>query len=242
MADSRHPSLVLADYIDKNKGLSPRDAADALTRWTPGYDKESGLARDQFNRALQGFTQEGFRVAEGEDAARERALGFLTEQFGQTTQSTLTDQDINRMYTQEADAAANDQNESLRMLRSTLGGAGVTGGGTAAGIAARMRSARLGQLTGAKANLRSFKARFDADRQMQQWQQALGLGSLMAQGPSDTGLGVLGELVNVRGTQLGTELGYEGAQEMAKATKEAGKWSAVSGVAGGAIGALGSLF
>lgn len=235
-----HPDAVLRNYLEGTHG-DHYAAARSLTAWRPGFREESQLTRDHLNRSLSGFAQEGFRIRDEEDRRYQQGLSFLQDQFQQTTQPTLTDQDINRMYTAEADAAAQEQDEMMRMLRGGLGGAGNIGGGTAAGIAARLRSARIGQQTKAKGNLRSFKALHDADRASQQWQQAVGLTTLMTQGPSDTGLGVLGEMTGVRLTQLGQELGRESSKEMARATRKAGELAAISGAVGGGLSAFGAF-
>lgn len=181
---------------------------------------------------------EGFRLRDIEDQRYGQTLGFMQDQFRQTNQPSMTQDTINQLYGREADRVNRGAMGDFSNLRTHLGGAGIMGGGLAAGLGAQIELSRLGQISGTRRDLTIAKAQSDANDRVRQWQSALGLGQQMNQSPSLLGLDTLGSAVN---TSLGMYLGdkqVEAARVAGKAQQKAGKSSAAGSVIGGALGMI----
>lgn len=211
---------------------------DNFVPWAMGADLGAGDYQGRTSRALGASMQEGFRLRDEEDNRYRETRGFLENQFAAANQPTISDQMARQMYSREADQIGSGSLRDLSGLRSSLGGAGITGGGLAAGLGAQIELARLGQLTGAKREVAITKAQTDAEDRARQFQRAMGLGEFMNQSPSMIGLDVLGSMSDIR---LGQELGerqVEAASRSARATERAGKTAAAGSVLSGALGAI----
>lgn len=190
--------------------------------------------------SLLGFGEEAFRIRDEEDARQQEALGFLKEQNEESLQPTLTDRDIQDLFAGDTDRANFAGQDNASALRGMLGGAGITGGGGAAAMATKVNLARLGQIATAKRDLRGLRAQLDADTNIRRFQQGLSVAGMMAMGPSDTGLGALGEISGVYLTREANEQGRISAANSAQQMRWAGRDAKEAGYISGGIGLLGS--
>lgn len=83
-----------------------------------------------------------------------------------------------------ADGATNQSLDQFAGLRDYLGGAGITGGGLAAGMYGQLELQRVGQMTEGERDLRIAEADRRARQASDNFLQDLGLGSFLNQSPS----------------------------------------------------------
>ena len=159
-----------------------------------------------------------------ENQINARLRDFMSQQFEAADAPTYTQADLEREYGRASDQASADSQEMMRALREHLGAAGVRGGAAGA-LGAQVELQRLGQLTGARRDLRIFKAQADAQDRIQRYQRAMGYTAATSElGPSPFYADVLGSLFQAKLGQAGIERGYQAAKESAKAAKKSSKF------------------
>lgn len=200
---------------------------------------------DYYGRMLDGpsgYLPETQRLARGEDAAQQRTVGFLTDTFNERGGGYLEDRDINRMYAGAADEASKSRMAAYRSLRQGMGARGISGGGYATGLGARIEMERMSNLATQMRGLKQFQATFNAEQGQRRMQGAGMIGNAMMQGPSDAYAQGLTNVLGLQVTREGLERQERMGQVAADATKEAGKKQFLGNLAGGVIGAIGSAF
>lgn len=186
------------------------------------------------------YMREVQRLTAGEDAARQQAIGLMTGVFNERGGGYLEDRDIQRMYASASDQAARARMTAYRGLRSGLGQRGITGGGYASGLGARVEMERLGQLANQQRSLKQFQTTFNAEQGGRRMQGAQALGGLIAQGPSDTFAQGLGNVMGLNLTAQGLRQEREAAAQSSRDTRRAGTLGLIGQLGGGLLGAVGA--
>lgn len=224
--------------------VAPTPAADPQGYvWNPNDPGANAAeAYRQAGEYEQDILGEAQSITNQENQMNAQLRAFMGEQFSAADAPTYTQEDLEREYGRASDQAAVDSREMMRTLREHLGMAGVRGG-AAAGLGAQVELQRLGQLTGARRDLRIFKAQADAQDRIQRYQRALGYTAATSElGPSPFYADVLGSLYTSRLGQAGIERGYQAARESADAARRAAEpkpWDIVTGLVGLAGGIFG---
>lgn len=156
-----------------------------------------GQVENQGLDVLLGLSSE---LAGREDQNRAGAIGFLTGQFNRANAASggMTPDEINQRMGRATDAAAGQSLDQWSGLRDMLGGAGITGGGLAAGLGAQIELGRLAQIQGSKRDLAIYEAERRSKAASDQYLRSLGLAEIMAQGPSDRLLGTMESIFDYR--------------------------------------------
>lgn len=179
---------------------------------------------------------------EGEENRRYKdAMAQLTGNFDRLHQPTLTDTDIQNLYSKETDKALQGELADMGQLRSALGSAGITGGGTAAAMAARINTDRFKAIKGAKRDMRITRALSATEDRAREMQDRMSLAQFQMASPSMIGLDTLTNISDLRFGEKGLEAGKEIAQINADATRAASRDSKNASIAGGVLGLVGSL-
>lgn len=159
---------------------------------------------------------------------------FLTDQFNEANQATITDQDIDLFFSREADGINADSAQLQSNLRESLGESGIQGG-EAAGLGASVELQRLGQLSGARRDLRIFKANADAQDRINQYQRAAGLAAFRSQGPSEYFSNFLSSNVDAQLALYGIDKSQEAADKQREANEDAAIFDFFSSAAGAVL-------
>ena len=104
------------------------------------------------------------------------------------------------------------------------------------GLGAQIALQRSGQLTGARRDLRIFKAQQDSQDALRRLQFGGQAAAFIGQGADETGLFALQESAGLDAAVLGAEMQKRAADKAADAQKTAGILGAVGGIAGGIAG------
>jgi hypothetical protein len=235
-------STATKDYADIS--LSGGDVNARYDQWR--------AERDQYGwkpRMVDWYQREGESML-GQGETEARRLNNLEESRGQrmediigaalpeASKATMNEQDIRRQFSRDADAAGGDMLSRMGALRSYLGGAGVTGGGMAAGMASQYNLARMGQTTDARRALFIEKSKADALDRARNFQNQLTFASAVNRPVSMLYSDYLGQAAGIRLGQSGVERQYMAADKAADAAKDAGKWSAIGSFGSGVLGIL----
>lgn len=180
------------------------------------------------------------RISRGEDKARSDTLGFLKGQFNQANAASQTAPgDLGLRMGRATDAASGQALDQWKGLRDMLGGAGVTGGGLAAGLGSQIELGRLNQIQGSKRDLAIFETERRAKSASDQFLRSLGVADVMNQGPSV----YLSDYINsVADQNTNLQLGnmqLDAAKQSAKAQKQSGLMSGIGQLFGGALSLFG---
>lgn len=181
---------------------------------------------------------EAKRLRDLEEARGARAEGMIGSAVSAANVPTMTDQDIRRSFGRSTDDASKGMMGQMGSLRSYLGGAGITGGGLAAGMAAQFQLARAGQMTDARRALFLEKSKTDALDRARNFQNQLTYASAVNRPVSMLYSDWLGQSAGIRLGQSGVERQYMAGKAAADAQKDAGLMSGIGGIAGGLIGAI----
>lgn len=200
-------------------------------------DREFAQSKSAIGRGA--VIAEGFRVRDENNANRQRAQDFLTSNFERNTRTTITEDDINRMFAAEADRISAGAETSQDFLTGFLGSAGITGGGLAAGLASNLNLERLGQVTNARRDLRIFKAQQDFQDSTRNLTFGRDVASVLGRETDETGLAVLAEVLGVDMSVLGAEFAHEAASKAASAAEKAALIGGAGQIAGAGLGLLG---
>ena len=146
------------------------------------------------------------------------------------------DQDL--AFASEADRVGQGFNDDIASLRNYLGGAGITGGGYAAGLASQYQLARMGQITDARRSLQLEAAKMNTAKKMADFNNTLSLASIVNRDPSMIGMDWTQNILDLRLQQQGVEKQDRAAREQAKAAKKAGTMAGIGSILGAVGGAL----
>jgi hypothetical protein len=140
----------------------------------------------------------------------------------------MTDADIQRQFGAGADEAARGYNANLKNLRTTMGGAGVTGGARAQGQAINFEAQRQRILTDTRRSLYEKRVQTDMMDRSQRFSAEVALANQVGRDPSTAPMDWLGTGANAAMGLYGIEAGQQAAKKLAKAQKNAG-WASLAG-------------
>lgn len=193
--------------------------------YTDLIDESIGMLRDESQR-LQG-------VEESRGADMERIVKQSVEG---ANVPTMTDAQINAAFGMKADEASREYLSGLSALRSYLGGAGITGGGHAAGLASQYGLARQGQMTDARRGLFLERVKQDALDRQRNLQNRLVYAQVVGREPSTVWADFLSNITEVRLMERGQALADKASERAADASEQAGLMSGIGGLVGGLSG------
>lgn len=188
-------------------------------------------------RNLRALQEEAFRIRNENDRRFGQASDFMMGQFDANTQQTITEDDINTMFAQQAEMGTSDFLRNNDAISESLGIRGVTGG-VAADLAAQSHAQFQQALAQSKGNVRIAKIQSDFQDSMRNLNAAQTLGNFLATGADETGM---------VGAGVGIETNLAmGQQQLARGEARAGRKAAefggiLSGITGLASGGLGLL-
>lgn len=197
------------------------------------------MADQWWDNAIGSYGDLARSLAEREDEARRRATSFLTETFNERGGGYLEDRDIDRMYAGASDQASRARMAAFRSLRANLGARGITGGGYATGLGARVEMERLGNLATQQRSLKQFQAEFNAQHGARRMQGAGAIAGLMNQGPSTLGIEGFGNVIGAQLTRYGISEQSRAADKAAKNARIGGLLGLGGQVLGGGLSLLG---
>lgn len=171
----------------------------------------------------------------GEEERRGRATeDYLRGAVGAFDKPSMSDEDIRRMMTTAGDRSAQQFKSNMKNLRGYLGGAGVTGGGLASGLATNYEAQRQFALTDAARTSYEKKVQMDSLDRTAKFQAQLALANQMnrevSTAPMDW-LQAAGEL------RLGSDELYMqnyNARKARDAQKQAGTMAGIGSILGAA--------
>lgn len=201
--------------------------------WGPSArETKSTFLMDEVNRLMGAGGQEAHRLNTEEEARGQRMEDTVKKALPDANAPTMTDESIRTALTDKSDEAARRTNQSMAMLRSQLGSAGVIGGGRAAGMAGGIELQRQGQIIDATRALYLEKTKQDALDRARNFQNQLIYANAQNRPVSMIDMDWLQNILELRLGQQGTEAQRSAAKDAAKASENAGKWSLAGNVAG----------
>lgn len=183
-----------------------------------------------FNDLLDGILTEGTNLATQENANRATGLARRRRALFENSGPTVGEDELSTMFSQQAGKAAQDSNEAFSQARAGLGEAGIMGGGYARAVGSDIVLRRMGQLTGARSNLRLYKAQADAQDRINKIRNEFAIADAEAEGPSMIRQDSLEDVA-------GGVLGMEGVQAGERASERADRTSRRNGI----LGLIGSV-
>ena len=193
---------------------------------------------DQINQTLGAGFNEAKRLNSEEENRGAAQQRIVEDALPQANKPTWTDESFNMALGQGTSAGANDFLGGMDSLRSYLGGAGVTGGGLAAGLASNLELGRLGQITDSRRALYIERTKQDALDRARNFQNSLTYGNIVNRQPSSVYANFLNDLAGVRLGQAGLLEQRSAAKDAASAAKSAGQFQGITSLLGAGIGAL----
>lgn len=219
-----------------------RRPIDATSFYTPDDSQKSAKKMKFFNDQIDTLLGEGYgeakRLGGVEESRGQKMEDIVAGALPAANAPTWTDEAFNNALTGGSDAAGHDMLSGMNSLRSYLGGAGVTGGGLAAGLATNLELGRLGQVTDSRRALFLERTKQDALDKARNFQNALTYANAVNRPPSTVYADFLADATNFRGQQLGAEYARDAGKKARKAGKDAGELGAIGGIGGALIGAL----
>ncbi len=203
-----------------------------------GRKEKMGWYHSQVNEVLRAGGTEANKLYNMEEARGQRAEDIVGKAAQDANKPTMTDQDIRRQFGQSADASGEEMLGKMSGLRAYLGGAGVTGGGLAAGMAAQYQLARSGQMTDARRALFLEKSKTDALDRAANFQRQMAYASAVNRPVSMIRSDWLNNMAGIRLGQQANEIQRSAAKDAANAAKEGGMLGAIGGIGGALIGAV----
>lgn len=188
----------------------------------------------QYADLLRDYLDEGRRVSGVEDRNIQRQQDFTLDEFNRSNVPTFTEGDIDTMFSGKASDAAEEGNALFKQARAGLGEAGISGGGHALSTGSEIALRRMGQLTGARRDLRLFKAQADAQDRINRIRNAFQTGEVLGKAPSILYQDTLGEGVGAALGMEGVKAGAAAARDNARAQRRSG----TLGLIGSIIGAI----
>lgn len=201
-------------------------------------ETKNDYLQNQINKTLGAGYGEAQRVGAEAESRGAKAEQTMTDAYNASKRPSLSMEDINRLLTESGDASAKSFLGNIGSLRSYLGGAGITGGGLAGGLATGAELQRLGQITDAKRGLMIEKARLDAQDLARNFNNAQSLATFQNRPVDTTVMDFLGDVTGIRLGQQGVLAELSAAKDQASASRSSGLLQGIGGIATGALGAL----
>ena len=201
-------------------------------------ETKSNFLQDQVNAILGGGYTEAKRLNAEEEKRGASMQGIIEQALPQANAPTWTPEAIATASGAATSSSANDFLGGMGSLRSYLGGAGITGGGQAAGLASNLELSRLGQITDSKRAVYLQVQKDQALDRARNFQNSLVYANAVNRTPSSVYMQFLGDAAGIRLAQQGNEAQRSAAKDAANASKQAGWMQFAGAVGGAAIGAL----
>lgn len=198
-----------------------------------------GTAGTDFNVPMNEWLSEAGRIRDVNRGRRDQTLGYLNREQEMASKPTLTDEDVRTFGSRESDRITDESQSGLRDLASWMGASGVFGGGLPTGLAASMELRRMGQVIGARRDIKLEKARTDALDRAARFQRAQPIAGLMNEPEDTTFADALAGATGFRTNAWLGEKGLDAARIGAKAQEQSGLMQLFGGLAGGALGMFG---
>lgn len=241
---NRDPYRVGGQGGDTGTMMTGNAALD--TAFPGGWGKSSRQSKTSFlmgraENAIDAGGAEAKRLTEEEERRGGAMEKIIKDSLPAANAPTMTDESIRLAMSDRTDEAARRTNASMSMLRSQLGGAGVTGGGMAAGLASQVELARQGQITDSRRSLYIEKVRSDAIDRARNFQNNLVYANAVNRDVSMIEMDWLTGLAGLRQNQLGGQQAANSAKDAANAAEDAGWMGFAGGIAQGGLGALAGI-
>lgn len=224
------PPSLSYDFVDPVSGANNWSKADRNSKFN--------FLDQQFNASLGALDTEAKRIRDTEESRGGAAETLIGQALPAANAPTWTDESIRTALGQGSDAAGQDFLKGQDALRSYLGGAGVTGGGLAAGLGTNLELGRLGQVTDARRSFYLDKVRTDAADRARNFQNTLTYANAVNRPVSGAYADYLSNLSQLRLGQYGLEKGYFANKDKAKAAEDAGWMNLLGSLGGAAIGRI----
>lgn len=225
------------------QAVAPPQINPSLFQTQPGWAKSSRQTkRQQAHDQLQGILGAGTDYANYLTATEtdryNKSNKILADGAAAFDKPSLTDQDINRMYSGASDRANRDFSANLASQRAAMGQAGTSGGGFSQGAVARYSAARAASLTDARRSLYEKRIETDMADRAARWSAQQSLAAGVSRDPSIVGLDWLGQAGSMALGEQGLEAQRSAAKDAANAAKSAGWMNLAGSLAGAAITAI----
>lgn len=195
----------------------------------------------RLERSIQKIVGAGSQQAFGLDKVIEgrgrAAEDLVRNALAQSSGPAMSQKDQDLAFASEADRVGQGFNDDIASLRNYLGGAGITGGGYAAGLASQYQLARMGQITDARRSLQLEATKMNTAKKMADFNNTLSLASIVNRDPSMLGMDWTQNVLDLRLQQQGVEKQDQAARAQAKASKKAGTLAGIGSI----VGAIGGL-
>ncbi len=189
-------------------------------------------------KLLAGGGQMATGLANEENRRHDLSTQTISDALAKSSGPAWTEADTASAYGRNADEAAGGYLKNVGNLNDILGGAGHTGGGMGAALAANYDLARVGQILSANRSTQLEAVKLNANKKMQDFNNTLALAQSQAQGPSLIGMDWLSNVLEVRMDQQAASQADKAAKRAANASKTAGLMSGIGSLLGAGIGAL----
>jgi len=194
---------------------------------------------DQVNKIFGAAAGEAKRLGLEEERRYHEGLSRVKGAYEKSLVPTISDETERMLEAQASDVASRDFKRDIGQIRNFLGGAGVTGGGIAAGLGSQARIARLGKISDARTQLRIDKAREDAADRQRALLGAERVSAFEGQDPSTAWVQFLTNALLFRGGQQAAAAQEYAAKKSASASNSAGIFGAIGDIVGSAFSFLG---
>lgn len=207
--------------------------------WGNNYAKaaretKTNWINDMLEESLKQAGSEAERLAKEEERRGSKAEDTLRGAIDAANVPTLSQADIDRLFSKGVDTSGAAFKQTIGNLRSMLGANGLTGAsGFAGGLAADAEAQRLASLVGSRRDLLIQKSVTDATDRLNQYDRMTDLTSLINRPVAMQVSDFLQMLAGMNLTRLDNQLGYNAAKDAANAGKTAGIMNGIGGILGG---------
>jgi hypothetical protein len=178
------------------------------------------------------------------DANERKEMFGATQDFANF--DPFDDETLDRLtrlsFAEQADAAAAKFMDTMGGVQSTMGAAGITGGGVAAGLAAQAAQSRFQSIvTGqrrAMSDLATRQMEMRASKKMAELEARSRYAAVLGKDVPTTTIEALQNMMEVDLAQLGIVMGYQGAKDAATKARQGALIGAAGGLAKGVMGGI----
>ena len=244
------PGTVPTRTYEEHREMAPDPYQPGRTPGQRAYDiiNPSGMTYlDMFgfqphliNRGKEAMLEQGFELQDENERRYREALTFMQRAYDENTLPTITEDDINTMFAQEAERSTADYQRNIGAVTESLGLRGISGG-LAADLAAQAHGDFQRALAQSKGNIRIAKIHADAQDRMRNINAAYALGEFQARGADETGLAVTAEGIGVDMALANLLASGSAANAARNAAREASRNALIGGIVQGGLGFLGGV-
>lgn len=177
-------------------------------------------------------------LADEETRRYDESAGIARSAMHDFDKPSMTDADIRTQFAGGADEAAREFNANMRGLRTSLGGAGVTGGARAQGQAINYGAQMNRVLIDTRRQLYEKRVQADMLDRTAKFQAEMAAANAINQAPSAAPMDWLGQMGSTILDKYTIDRQAIAAKQAAKASKKAGQMDFLGKLEGAAIGAF----